>query len=369
MLRIDDPTAVAALPTPEVVGTEGYFFEGDPANNKQATNVRASWLNMIQEELRAIVVAGGLTPSKTTYNQVLTAIRNIAGVPAVWGGVSGGSANAQVINPTAPITTLRAGQQLNFICGISNTGSLSVNVSGLGAVAVRKAGVTGQVNMAGGEWQVNNEVAITFDGSVWQWNDNGTINPYSFGTMTHNGNVVVNGDIYSVRSGGTSGVVFLNSAGSKYLYFDGTNYALPGGELYVNGVAVTAGISNAYSLASSASAAAGTAQTTANNAQNQANNAVNLANNAQNSANAANNNFVNYVPNISTGNTGLKSCFYGIQASSSFTLPPGGSWIYSFLVFNASGQCLFSVQSQSSGGTVIFNTGGATAQGWALRVN
>jgi hypothetical protein len=73
MFRIDDPTAAAALPDPEAAGTEAYFTEGNPGVTP-ATLVRASWLNMIQEELRAIVIAAGLTPSKTTYNQVLSAL-------------------------------------------------------------------------------------------------------------------------------------------------------------------------------------------------------------------------------------------------------------------------------------------------------
>lgn len=79
MFRIDDPTAATSLPTPEAAGTEGYFTEGNPTAGTPATNVRGSWLNMIQEELRAVVVAGGLTPSKTTYTQVRDAIKAYVG--------------------------------------------------------------------------------------------------------------------------------------------------------------------------------------------------------------------------------------------------------------------------------------------------
>jgi hypothetical protein len=70
MFRIDDSTAASSLPAPETAGAEGFFTEGNPVAGTPATNVRGSWLNMIQEELRAFVVAGGLTPSKTTYTQV-----------------------------------------------------------------------------------------------------------------------------------------------------------------------------------------------------------------------------------------------------------------------------------------------------------
>ncbi|MDB5853302.1 MAG: Bacteriophage tail fiber protein [Herminiimonas sp.] len=82
MFRIDDPSAAAALPAPEAAGTEGYFTEGNPGVTA-ASLVRASFLNMIQEELRAITVAGGQTPSKTTYNQVLLALQ------ALFVGLSG----------------------------------------------------------------------------------------------------------------------------------------------------------------------------------------------------------------------------------------------------------------------------------------
>ncbi|BCF88661.1 hypothetical protein [Paraburkholderia largidicola] len=74
MYRIDDATAATSLPAPEAASAEGFFTEGNPATGTPATNVRGSWLNMIQEELRAVVVAAGLTPSKTTYNQLLAAI-------------------------------------------------------------------------------------------------------------------------------------------------------------------------------------------------------------------------------------------------------------------------------------------------------
>jgi hypothetical protein len=79
MYRIDDLSASATLPVPEAAGPEGYWTEGNPASGVPATVERASWFNMIQEELRAIVVAGGLVPSKTSYNQILTALQKLYG--------------------------------------------------------------------------------------------------------------------------------------------------------------------------------------------------------------------------------------------------------------------------------------------------
>jgi hypothetical protein len=77
MFRIDDATAATSLPTPETAGTEGYFTEGNPTAGTPATNVRGSWLNMIQEELCAILASAGITRSKTAYNQVNSALQKM----------------------------------------------------------------------------------------------------------------------------------------------------------------------------------------------------------------------------------------------------------------------------------------------------
>jgi hypothetical protein len=77
MFRIDDATAATSLPAPETAGTEGYFTEGNPTAGTPATNVRGSWLNMIQEELCAILAAAGITRSKTSYSQVNSALQKM----------------------------------------------------------------------------------------------------------------------------------------------------------------------------------------------------------------------------------------------------------------------------------------------------
>lgn len=63
---------------------------------------------------------------------------------------------------------------------------------------------------------------------------------------------VTNGDLFSYRAGGTSGVLFLNSASTRLLFWDGTNYSMPGAPLYAGngrlwgaGDFATAPVSNA----------------------------------------------------------------------------------------------------------------------------
>lgn len=102
MYRIDDATAATSLPAPEAAAAEGYFTEGNPATGTPATKVRASWLNMLQEELRAVVVGAAMTPSKTTYNQVFSAIQSL--IKAAAQGISSTSS----ISTTAKISATNA---------------------------------------------------------------------------------------------------------------------------------------------------------------------------------------------------------------------------------------------------------------------
>ena len=137
MYRIDDPTASVTLPTPEAALTEGYWTEGNPGTGTPATLERASWFNMIQEELRAIVVAGGLTPSKTTYNQILTAIRAMTADGSRVSGLVGKN-NATTPNTqfdlSASSVTLRS-PATGATAVVTNTGTITNNVLTAGPAA------------------------------------------------------------------------------------------------------------------------------------------------------------------------------------------------------------------------------------------
>jgi hypothetical protein len=58
------------------------------------------------------------------------------------------------------------------------------------------------------------------------------INAFSKAGGTVNGNLIVAGDITAYRPGApNTGVIYLNQAQNRYLYFDGNNYSLPGGNV------------------------------------------------------------------------------------------------------------------------------------------
>lgn len=77
MHRIDDPSAVSALPTPLQQGTPGYFTDGSPTIGEDATIVRADWANAVQEEISNVIESSGLVLSKTDRTQLLQALARL----------------------------------------------------------------------------------------------------------------------------------------------------------------------------------------------------------------------------------------------------------------------------------------------------
>jgi hypothetical protein len=80
-------------------------------------------------------------------------------VPA--GGV-GGSGNAITLTPTAVNPGYTAGQSYRFVAKAANTGAVTINVSGLGAVQLTVA--NGDV-LIGGELQIGGVYDVTYQGS------------------------------------------------------------------------------------------------------------------------------------------------------------------------------------------------------------
>lgn len=115
MQRIDNSTASTTLPTPKPIGTPGFFTPGT-VGGQAATIVEADWLNQVQEELIAILAADGLTPSKTSNNQVITAIldliaqntrKRLTGPLDLYVATTGSDTN-NGLTPSAPFATPQA---------------------------------------------------------------------------------------------------------------------------------------------------------------------------------------------------------------------------------------------------------------------
>lgn len=132
MFRIDDPSAVASPPTPAAAGTEGYFSEGNPGAGTPATRVTSDFLNMLQEELRGVVVAGGLTPSKTDRTQLLAAIQALVKTLAL--GFNQTWQNLVASRAVATTYTNTTGRPIQVACGgvtSGASGGYSIQVNGV----------------------------------------------------------------------------------------------------------------------------------------------------------------------------------------------------------------------------------------------
>lgn len=118
---------------------------------------------------------------------------------------------------------------------ITNTGVTATSYGNASSVATFTVNAQGQLTAAG-------TTAISIDagsniasGTLADARLSSNIPRLNTGN-TFTGSLTLNGgDLKAYRSGGTTGVVYLDSAGSHYVYFDGNNYSMPSGQLDVNG--------------------------------------------------------------------------------------------------------------------------------------
>lgn len=87
-----------------------------------------------------------------------------SGAP-LYGGTSGGSANAQTVTLAPAPAALQTGQTIVFKPGFTNTGSLTVAPNGLGPYTVKKSAAGVLVNLVGGEVANGLTTAMLFDGT------------------------------------------------------------------------------------------------------------------------------------------------------------------------------------------------------------
>ncbi|MEO8641769.1 hypothetical protein [Pseudomonas sp.] len=106
MYKIDNSTAVVTIPASTAAGTPGFFTDGNPATGVPATIMPAEYQNMLMMEIINVLVAAGVTPSKSNFTQLLTAIKavNRQGVILTDTGTAGAYAAAN----TPSLTSLPA---------------------------------------------------------------------------------------------------------------------------------------------------------------------------------------------------------------------------------------------------------------------
>jgi microcystin-dependent protein len=86
-----------------------------------------------------------------------------------WGRSQGryastGAANAYVLTPDAALSSYVIGERYSFRASFVNTGAATLNISGLGAKAIKKMTVAGKANLAVGDIQSGQPVTAEYDG-------------------------------------------------------------------------------------------------------------------------------------------------------------------------------------------------------------
>lgn len=166
MYLIDNSTAAATQPASTAQGTAGWFTDGNAAGGIAATIVPAEWLNALQAELSNLVTETGQTLTKNKFTQVAQAIQS----GKLSYGTDTGAANAYVVTYPLPFGSLFTGLVVSFQALHTNTGSSTLNVSGLGASPIYGGAHTalqGNEILAGGFIEVTWNAALNSGAGAW----------------------------------------------------------------------------------------------------------------------------------------------------------------------------------------------------------
>lgn len=121
----------------------------------------------------------------------------------VWAGTAGGTANAIELTPDPALTEYAAGDFYFFLSSSASTsGTVTVDISGLGTKNIKKIGATGKTDLAVGDIQSGVIVGIVYDGTDF---------------------VIINSRTYSQGASiSAAGTLNLNNATGDYVAITGT---------------------------------------------------------------------------------------------------------------------------------------------------
>lgn len=193
-----------------VTNTPAFVGNGTLTMNVSGTGLSGSQTFTANQSSNATFT---VTSNATSANTASTIVARDAS-----GNFTAGTVTAALAGNATTATTATTANALN-------TGNnYQVNSIGVGAAASGTAG------------RINGTTAV--------------FTPNTIGVST--GVTVVNGDLTAYRSGGTTGVVYLSSSGSNYLYWDASNYYLGAN------VALSSGNYNSYAPTLTGTGASGT---------------------------------------------------------------------------------------------------------------
>lgn len=158
-----------------------------------------------------------------TYFQLLNPGRS----PLMYGADSG-SANAYAITLSPILVANLVGLPITFLAGFTNTGAATLNINGLGAVAIKKGGMGYSItDLTNGDIMSGQMVTVVYDGTYFQLIGGvgtpiGTILPFPIGTVP-DGYLECDGSSL-LRSSYAS---LFGLIGTTYGSADGTHFYLP----------------------------------------------------------------------------------------------------------------------------------------------
>lgn len=110
-LRVYEADAIATPPSAPASPSTGYPTNGNPLAAQNATEPGDYWFYQLSEEMRALILEGGLTPDHTSLTQLRDAIKNI---------VKGGDYKASVrVASTAAINLAAPGANIDGVAMVA----------------------------------------------------------------------------------------------------------------------------------------------------------------------------------------------------------------------------------------------------------
>lgn len=127
--------AAVTPPAAPVTPSSGYPTGGDPGMSVGATVPGAWWFHSLGEEMRAVLVAAGITPDTSNNAQLLEAIQRLIDAQSGNYALDTGAANAYVVALSPAITAYTGDFSGKMKVTNANTGASTLDAGG-GAVAL-----------------------------------------------------------------------------------------------------------------------------------------------------------------------------------------------------------------------------------------
>lgn len=141
------------------IDPDAPYVDRNTSTATRGSAVPADFFNIVQAEILAVIEAAGLDPSASAM-QLGQAIQS----GLLTFAVAGGTANALTATLSPAPAVLRAGMRIAVKATANNTGAMTLNVNGLGAVAIMRMDGT---ETAAGDAVIGGVLPLVFDGANW----------------------------------------------------------------------------------------------------------------------------------------------------------------------------------------------------------